>query len=179
MTKPFCSETSIVSCVRSLNPTAVHHQRCLGLVSNVPLCKRKASLRWQCFVFVCPAGGGSPEGAAAAHQAAKGSTEETTAERRSQSCDKIKEREPKHHQVKHRGRLLLGMNGTAFLQRSLHWFSHFYLRQCFVFSRKEKIFDKPSKNSTIQSLPMELEHKAPFIGTSVTSDFSHCSGYID
>lgn len=67
------------------------------------------------FAF-CPTGGGSSEGATAAHQAAEGSTEETTAERRSQSCDQIKEREPKHYQVKHRGRLLLGMSGTALLE---------------------------------------------------------------
>lgn len=68
-------------------------------------------------LFVCPAGGGSSEGAAAADQAAKSSAEETIAERRSQSCDEIKEREPEHHQVKHRGRLFLGMNGTALLER--------------------------------------------------------------
>lgn len=49
--------------------------------------------------FVCPAGGGPSEGAEAAHQAAEGGAEETSAEGRSQPSDQIQERKPKYHQV--------------------------------------------------------------------------------
>ncbi|CAG07849.1 unnamed protein product, partial [Tetraodon nigroviridis] len=48
---------------------------------------------------VCPAGGGPSKNTQAAHQAAEGSTEETSAERRSQLGDESQEREPEPNQI--------------------------------------------------------------------------------
>lgn len=49
--------------------------------------------------IVSVAGGSTPEGAEAAQQAAEGRSEKTSAERRSQHGDQIKERHAKYHQV--------------------------------------------------------------------------------
>ena len=66
---------------------------------------------------MCPVGGGPSEGAEAAHQTAEGGSEETPAEGRGQPGDQIQERKPKQHQVQYGERLLLGINGTAVMDR--------------------------------------------------------------
>lgn len=55
--------------------------------------------RWQSAAIVSAAGGSTPKGAEAAQQAAEGSSEKTSAERRGQLGDQIKKRNAKYHQV--------------------------------------------------------------------------------
>lgn len=89
---------SVLMVTKECNGQSVAETASLRSVAVCLSCDRQHSPS-SVVISVHPAGCGAPESTQAAHQTAEGSTEETSAERRSQLGDKIQEREPEHNQV--------------------------------------------------------------------------------